>query len=108
PLLAVQAAGQDAGAGGLAAAARTAEQVGVVDPARAQRLHQRFGDVFLADDIGEGLRPVAAVQRGAHGVTLTGGPVSGGVTHSTERPSPRPGQPTCSTVIRCAARVSTT
>ena len=67
-LLAVQAAGQDPGAGGLAAAARAGEQVGVVDPVGAQRLHQRLGDVLLADHLGEGLRPVAAVERS---VTVT-------------------------------------
>ena len=60
---AVQAAGQDARAGGLAAAARTAEQVGVVDAAGRQRLAQRLGDVVLPDDLGEGRRAVLAVQR---------------------------------------------
>ena len=35
----------------------------MVDPAVAQRLPQRLGDVVLADDLGERLGPVAAVQR---------------------------------------------
>ena len=65
-LLAVEAAGQDAGARGLAAAARAGEEVGVVDPVRAQGLQQRLGDVLLADDLGEGLWPVAAVEGGGH------------------------------------------
>ncbi len=63
PLLAVQTAGQDPGAGGLPAAARTAEQVRVIDPVVPQRLLQRVGDVFLPDDLGERLRAVTAVQR---------------------------------------------
>ena len=70
PLLAVQAAGQDAGAGGLAAAARPAEQVGVVDALVGQRLLERLGDVALADDVGERLGAVAAVERLGHGRTL--------------------------------------
>ena len=61
PVDAVQGAGQDAGAGGLAAAARAAEQVRVVDPAGAQRLAQRAGDVILALHLGEGGRTVLAV-----------------------------------------------
>ncbi|GAA3052823.1 hypothetical protein GCM10020000_38030 [Streptomyces olivoverticillatus] len=63
PLLAVQAAGEDARAGRLAAAARPAEQVRVIDPVVAQRLLQRGGDMLLPDDLGEGLGAVAAVQR---------------------------------------------
>ena len=62
-LRAVQRAGQDARAGGLAAAARAAEQVGVVDAAGRERRAQRLGDVVLADDLGEGGRAVLAVQR---------------------------------------------
>ncbi|PPS81459.1 hypothetical protein BZZ08_05412 [Streptomyces sp. MH60] len=62
-LLAVQAARQDPGAGRLAAAARTAEQVRVIDPVVPQRLLQRVGDMPLPDDLGEGLRAVTAVER---------------------------------------------
>ncbi len=61
-LLAVEAAGQDPGAGGLAAAARPGEEVGVVDPVVVERRPQRGRDVVLADDLGERLRPVAAVE----------------------------------------------
>ena len=50
----------------LAAAARAGEQVRVVDLAAAQRLPQRRGDVVLADHLGEGLGPVAAVQGCRH------------------------------------------
>ena len=74
PLLAVQGAGQDPGARGLAAAPWTAEQIGVVDPSGPQGLHQGFGHVLLADDFVEGLGPVAAIQRGAHGPNLVGSP----------------------------------
>ena len=63
PLRAVQAARQDAGARRLAAAARTAEQVGVPDAARPQRLHERARDVLLPDDVFERLRPVAPIER---------------------------------------------
>lgn len=62
-LCAVQAPGEDAGAGRLAASARTAEQVRVIDPVVPQRLLQRVGDMLLPDDLGEGLRAIAAVQR---------------------------------------------
>ena len=81
-LLAVQRAGQDPRAGRLAAAARAAEQVGVVDPAVAQRLSQRFGDVLLADDLGEGRRAVLAVerQRSGGGRAAAAGRVLGGGT----------------------------
>ena len=70
PLLAVEAAGEDPRAGRLAAAARAAEEVGVAHPTGAQSLHERLGDVLLADDVAERLRPVAAVQRGGHPRTL--------------------------------------
>ncbi len=62
PVLTVERAGQDPGRGGLAAAARAGEEVGVVDPVVGQRPLQRLGDVLLADDVGEGVRPVAPVQ----------------------------------------------
>ena len=61
-LLAVERPRQDPRAGGLAAAARAGEEVGVVDPVVGQRRPQRLGDVVLADDLGERLGPVAAVQ----------------------------------------------
>ncbi len=62
-LLAVERPGQDPGRGRLAAAAGAGEQVGVVHPVVGQRGPQRLGDVVLTDDLGERLRPVAAVQR---------------------------------------------
>ena len=37
-----------------------------MQPAGAQRLHQRLGDVLLPDDLGERARPVLAVQRQRH------------------------------------------
>ena len=61
-VLAVQRAGQDAGRRRLATAPRAGEQVGVVDPVVGQRPLQRLGDVLLADDVGERVRPVAPVQ----------------------------------------------
>ena len=62
---AVQRAGEDPRAGRLAAAARPAEQVSVVDPPGAQRLGERAGDVFLPLHLGERRRTVLAVQRQA-------------------------------------------
>ena len=72
-LLAVEAAGQDACARRLAAAARPTEEVGVVDPPGAQRLHERLGDVLLPDDVREALRSVAAVEGDGHAPTLAAG-----------------------------------
>ncbi len=66
-LRAVQRAGEDARAGGLAATTRPGEQVRVVDPAGGQRGPQRFGDVVLPDDLSEGRRPVLAVKGERHG-----------------------------------------
>ncbi len=65
----VQGCGEDARGRRLAAAARPAEQVGVVQAAGAQRLHERAGDMLLADDLGEGRRTVSVVQRTAHRTT---------------------------------------
>ena len=50
--------------GGLAAAARAGEEVGVVDAVLAQRRRQRLGDVLLPDDLRERLGAVSAVERG--------------------------------------------
>jgi len=58
---AVEAAGEDARGGGLATAAGSAEQVGVVDAIGAKRRHERIGHLGLADHLGERLGPVAAV-----------------------------------------------
>ena len=63
PLLAVQAARQNARARRLAAPARPAEQVGMVDPSRAQRLHERPRDVLLPDDLLEGRRAITPIER---------------------------------------------
>ena len=68
--LAVERAGQDPGAGGLAAATRAGEQVRMVDPAAGQRLHQRLGHVLLTDHLGEGGRTVLPVERESHAATL--------------------------------------
>src|SRR5690606_40532185 len=66
PLRAVQRAGEDARGGGLATAARAGEEVRVVDPAAAQRLDQRLGDVLLPDHLGKGARTVLAVRSEEH------------------------------------------
>ena len=68
-LHAVQRPGQDPRRGGLAAAARTGEQVGVVDAAGVERGRQRLGDVFLADDFCESRRTVLAVESHAEEAT---------------------------------------
>ena len=62
-----RAPGEDARGGGLAAAARAGEQVGVVRRGRARAPAERLGDVLLPDQVGEALRAVAAVQGGRHG-----------------------------------------
>ena len=71
--LAVERPREDPRRGGLAAAARAGEQVGVVDPVVGERGAQRLGDVVLPDDLGERLGPVAAIQREGrlHVCTLT-------------------------------------
>ncbi len=62
-VLAVEGAGKDARARGLAAAARAGEQVRVVDAVVGQRPLERLGDVLLADDVAERVGTVAPVQR---------------------------------------------
>ena len=69
-LHAVQRAGQDPRRRRLAAAARAGEQVRVVDPAGRERGAQRLGDVLLPDDLGEGRRPVLAIEGERHGPRL--------------------------------------
>src|SRR5699024_6974639 len=95
PLDAVQAAREDARGRRLATAARAREQVGVTDPAGAQRTPQRRGDMVLSDHLGEGLRAVTTVQSGGHPDRLVEGADSarrcGGI-ESVEDPSP-PEQP---------------
>ena len=54
---------QDPGGGGLARAPRTAEQVGVGQPALADRADQGPHDVLLPDDLARRLRAVLPVQR---------------------------------------------
>jgi len=83
--LAVQRPGQDARAGGLAAATRAGEQVGVVRPPGRQCLPQRRGHVVLADHLGERLRPVAAIQG-------EGGVHPGNPNHGVRRSTGAPGQ----------------
>ena len=95
---AVERARQDASAGGLAAAAWSGEQVGVVDPVAGQRSAQRLGDMLLPDDLGEGLRAVAAVERERrHAYEVIGGhrqpggshgPAPGGTTRAPTRKDP--------------------
>jgi hypothetical protein len=42
----------------------------MVQPAAAQRLRQRLGDVLLPDDLGERAGPVLAVERQCHSCLL--------------------------------------
>ena len=60
---AVQRGGQDAGAGGLAAAARTAEQEGVVQPPGASARRERVSDVLLPHDLRKRAGPDPVVER---------------------------------------------
>ncbi len=61
-LVAVEAAGQDAGQRGLADAARSGEQQGVRDPAGADRVAQRGRDVGLTRHLVEAARPPFSCQ----------------------------------------------
>src|SRR6185369_14212079 len=63
PGLAVEALGENARDGGLAHAARTGEQEGVVHPPLRERIAQRHADVFLADQFSERSGPPFARQR---------------------------------------------
>ena len=68
---AVQRLGEEAGGRGLAGAPGPGEEVGVTDPAVAHRVPERGGDVLLADELGESLWAVLAVQRlVGHGPTV--------------------------------------
>ena len=58
--LAIEAAGQDAGDGGLANTPGTGEQIGVVQAILIERVHQRPGNVFLAHQFIEGARAILA------------------------------------------------
>ena len=66
-LLAVQRFGEDAGDGGLAHAARTREQEGMVNAAAVQRIGERADHVFLADQLCESLgTPLAGEDEIGH------------------------------------------
>jgi hypothetical protein len=62
---AVDGLGQDAGCGGLARAARTAEQVGVSDAIEPYGVAQRVDDVILTEQLVrcERLWPILAIER---------------------------------------------
>ena len=65
--LAVECLGEDARDGGLADAARTREEVGVVQAALLERVDQRLDHVLLADQFGEAARaPLAGQDLVAH------------------------------------------
>ena len=63
-LHAVERLGQDAGGRRLADAAGAGEQVGVADAIAGDGVLQRPGDVLLADELVERLRPIAASDDG--------------------------------------------
>ena len=58
-LFAIQRLGQDSGGRGLAHAAGAGEEIGMADAIGRDRVRQRLGDVFLADQFVERLRPIA-------------------------------------------------
>jgi hypothetical protein len=68
----VEAPGQYPGGGRLATAARSAEEIGVVDPVVSQRRAQRIGHLRLPDQLGESLWPITAIQGGDHQPRLPG------------------------------------
>ena len=72
-LRAVQAARQNTGRGGLTAAARSGEKVGVVDAVFLQGRHEGHGNLLLPDDLGEGLGAVTTIKGSAHGNLLSSG-----------------------------------
>ncbi len=57
-MLAIERFGQDSGGRGFAHAPRPGEQIRVADPIGGDRVAQRLGDVFLADQFPEDLRPI--------------------------------------------------
>ena len=59
PLLAVQRLGQDPGGRGLADAAGPGEQIGMAHAVRGDGVREGLGDVLLADQLVERLRPIA-------------------------------------------------
>ena len=61
-MLTVDCLGQDFGAGGLAGAPGTSEQIGVGQPIGAQLIFQRGGHLILAENIGKGPGPPFAVK----------------------------------------------
>src|SRR5262249_21215950 len=92
-LFAIQRTGQDPGARCLAAPARSAEKVRVVDATAAQRLAERFGDMFLSLDLGKGGGPVAPVQ----GERRVGDPRA--ILIRMARAAARPGDVACHDLI---------
>jgi len=62
----VEATGQDSGRGGLSAAARAAEKVGVINAVIAKRGHQRSSDLRLPNEFREGLWAIATIKGGDH------------------------------------------
>ena len=63
-VFAVERLGEDAGRRGLADAAGAGEEVGVGDAVALEGVGQGAGDGFLADEVGEGLRPIAPGEDG--------------------------------------------
>ncbi len=82
---AVQRAGQDPGARGLAGAAGAAEQIGGGDPARAQGVAQGRGDRLLAHQLVKALGAVFVVQ-GLVGLLQSSGAVVPGLDHAARLP----------------------
>ena len=70
-LFAVQAAGQDAGRGRLAAAARAGEQVRMVDAILLQSRHQGRSNVLLPDDVAKRIGTISAIKRCTHTGSLS-------------------------------------
>ena len=62
PVLAVERHGEDLRRARLACAARPREEVGVADAPRDDGLRERLGDMFLPDEVGEGLRPPFPIE----------------------------------------------
>ena len=81
-VLTVDCLGQDFGAGGLAGAPGTGEQIGVGGTALRHLFFQGLSDVFLTDDVGKHLGPPFAVQRLIHGTHLLKNRIRGKEGHA--------------------------
>jgi len=68
--MAIETTSQNSGGGCFPTASRTTEQVSVVDPICSKSLHQRLGNLGLADQLTKGLRSISTIKSGHHDLSL--------------------------------------